>query len=224
MQALDLFLQTLQAALDPLAAFLPRLLGALIVLAAGLLAAWLLRAGVRKLLGLIRFQHLAERSGVEAFLRQASLPASLPGLVAALVYWLAILLSIAVAASLLELAVVAELLNRAALYLPNVVAAVFVLVLGILAARLVNRLLFAFLHRIRYGGALAVSTLAELAITVFAVFLALGQLLVDSVILKSAFQIGFGALALALALAFGLAGRERAAQALKSLAARRGGR
>ena len=216
MQALDLSLQTLQTVLNHLAVFLPKLLGALILLAVGLIIAKVLRAGVPKLLQFIRFQHMTERSGVEAFLRQAHMPMSLSSIIAALVYWLVILLTIAIAANVLELTVVAELFNRAVLYLPNAIGAVFVMVLGILAARFVNRLLFAFLHKIRFGNALVVSTLAELAITVFAVFLALGQLFADSVVLKSAFQIGFGALALALAIAFGMAGRERAAQLLKS--------
>lgn len=222
MPALDLSLQTLQTMLNQLAVFLPKLLAALILLTVGLIIAKVLRTGVQKLLHLIRFQHLTERSGVEAFLRQAHMPMSLSSIIAALVYWLAMLLTIAIATSVLELTVVAELFNRAVLYLPNAIGAIFVLVLGILAARFVNRLLFTFLHRIRFGGALAMSTLAELAITVFAVFLALGQLFVDSAILKSAFQIGFGSLALALAIAFGMAGRERAAQMLKSLSAKRG--
>ncbi|PKO58946.1 MAG: hypothetical protein CVU23_14535 [Betaproteobacteria bacterium HGW-Betaproteobacteria-17] len=66
-------------------------------------------------------------------------------------------------------------------------------------------------------GALTISTLAEYATIVFVVFVALEQLAIGTTLLTAAFQIGFGAIGLALALAFGLGGREWAAGVIKKL-------
>jgi hypothetical protein len=217
MQTLDVMLKPFESFLVQFSAFLPTLLGALLVLIIGWLVARAVKAGVTRLLGLVRFRQLAERSGIEAFLDQGQLHVSLASLIAALAYWLVILVTVSMAANSLGLTVVAELFNRAALYLPNVIAAVFLLIFGILAARLVNRTLFAFLNSIRFDGALVLATLAEYAVTVFAVFMALEQLQISTALLHSAFQIGFGGLVLALALAFGLGGREWAAEILKRL-------
>ena len=219
-QPLDLSLQSLQSFLNQLAQTLPSILGALAVLLVGWIIAKLAKAGINRVLFLLRFHNLAQRSGVEAFLREGGVSVSLTGLLASLAYWFVLLISIVMAANSLGLTVVANLFNQAALYLPNVVAAVIVLVLGILAARFVNRLLFAFLRNARFEGALGISTFAEYAITVFVVFMALEQLRISTALLHSAFQLGFGALCLAFALAFGLGGREWAAGILKRLSER----
>jgi Mechanosensitive ion channel, conserved TM helix len=221
MQLIDVSIQSVQAFLNQLAAFMPTLIGSLALLVVGWIMAKLTRAGIKKLLDLLQFQHLAERSGVEAFLRQGQVSVSLSGLLSALAYWFVLLITLVTVSNNLGLAVVADLFNRAVLYLPNVVAAVLVLVLGILVARLVNRALFAFLNSLRFDGALTLSTLAEYALTVFVIFMALEQLQISTTLLVSAFQIGFGAFCLALALAFGLGGREWAAGVLKRLSEQR---
>lgn len=224
MQTVDLTLHSLQIFFSQLAAWLPRLLGVLVLLALGWIIAKALRTGITRLLARLHFQQRVERSGVEAFLRQSHIKLSLSTLIAALAYWLVILITLALAASSLSLPVMAELLQRATLFMPKLVAAVLMLVLGILAARLVNRILFAFLHGIRFRAALAMSTLAELAITAFTVFLVLDQLLINKVVLYALFQIGFGALCLALAIGFGLGGREQAARILDKLIRGRDGK
>lgn len=219
-QPLDLTFQSLQSFLNQLAQTLPSVLGAMALLLVGWIIAKLVKAGVGRLLYLARFHNLAQRSGVEAFLREGGVSVSLAGLLAGLAYWFVMLITIVMAANSLGLAVVAGLFNQAALYLPNVVAAVIVLVVGILAARFVNRLLFAFLRNARFEGALGISTFAEYAITVFVIFMAMEQLQISTALLHTAFQLGFGALCLAFALAFGLGGREWAAGILKGLSDR----
>ncbi|MEW6678778.1 MAG: hypothetical protein AB1421_12735 [Pseudomonadota bacterium] len=217
---LDLTIQSLQSFLNQLAQALPSVLGALTLVLVGWIIAKLLKAGVGRVLYLLRFHTLAQKSGIEAFLREGGVSMSLTGLLSGLAYWFVMLITIVMAANSLGLTVVATLFNQAALYLPNVVAAVLVLVLGILAARFVNRLLFAFLRNARFEGALGVSTFAEYAITVFVIFMALEQLRISTALLHTAFQLGFGALCLAFALAFGLGGREWAADMLRRLSKR----
>jgi hypothetical protein len=111
---------------------------------------------------------------------------------------------------------VAELLNRVVLYLPNVLVAILVLLFGTLLARFLNRLVFAWLHGIQAPNALLLSTGMEYLVQVFAFFLAMEQLAIGTYLVTAAFSIAFGGLVLALALAFGLGGREWAGQRIRA--------
>ncbi|MFZ5484442.1 MAG: mechanosensitive ion channel family protein [Pseudomonadota bacterium] len=219
-QQLDLFVTTLQTFWAEIAMFVPKLLAALLLLGLGWLLARVLRAAVERLLKVLRFDTLAERSGLEALASAGGVNLSLSALVGSLAYWLAILVVAVSVASSLGLTTVAELLNRIALYLPNVLVAVLVLLFGTLLARFVNRLMFTWLNGIKAPNALTLSTGAEYMVQVFAFFLALEQLQIGTQLVTAAFSIAFGGLVLALALSFGLGGREWAAEKIRQWSGR----
>ena len=189
----------------------------LLLLFVGWLLANLVRTGVMKLLDVLRFDSLAEKTGIEAFLKQGNLDVSLSRLLAKLAYWVIIFIVIVTVANSLGLHMVADLFNKIVLYIPNIIVAILVLVFGVLVARFINRLVFAYLNNIGVQGALTISTLAEYGVIIFVVFVALEQLAIGTTLLTAAFQIGFGAIGLAFALAFGLGGREWAAGVIKKL-------
>ena len=219
-QQLDVFVASLTSFWTQLASFVPQLLAALVLLFVGWILANLARTGVIKLLDLLRFDSLAEKTGIEAFLKQGHVDISLGRLIANLVYWVIIFIVIVTVANSLGLHMVAELFNKIVLYIPNVIVAILVLVFGVLVARIINRLVFAYMNNIGVQGALTISTLSEYAVIIFVVFIALEQLEIGTTLLTAAFQIGFGAIGLALALAFGLGGREWAAGVIKRVAER----
>lgn len=219
-QQLDVFLASLTSFWTQLASFVPQLLAALVLLFIGWILANLARTGVVKLLDILRFDSLAEKTGIEAFLKQGHLDISLSRIIANLVYWVIIFIVIVTVANSLGLHMVAELFNKIVLYIPNLIVAILVLVFGILIARFINRLVFAYLNNIGVQGALTISTLSEYAVIIFVIFVALEQLEIGTTLLTAAFQIGFGAIGLAFALAFGLGGREWAAGVIKRIADR----
>lgn len=216
---IDLFVAALQTFWGEIAIFLPKLLAALVLLALGMVFARGLRAGVKRILDALGFGRMAERSGLEALIRQAGLDLSLAGIIAGTMYWLVLLVVAVSAANSLGLDSVAGLANKVILYLPNVVVAILVLVFGTLLARLANRLTFASLNNAKFPAALTFSTGIEYAVQVFALFLALEQLGIGTTLLTVAFTILFGGLVLALALAFGLGGREWAAGRIRDWSA-----
>ena len=213
---IDVFLTSLHTFWGQIALFLPKLLAAVVLLLLGWLAARLLRAGVRRGLEALGFGRMAEQSGLEALLRQGGVELSLAGLIAGVTYWLVLLVVAVSAANSLGLDAVAGLVNRVALFLPNVVVAILVLVFGTLFARFLNRLLFTWLNGIKAPSALALSTGTEYAVQVFVLFVALEQLEIGTRMLTVAFAIAFGGLVFALALAFGLGGREWAAERIRA--------
>lgn len=216
-QQLDVFVASFTTFWTQLAGFVPQLLAALVLLFIGWLVANLVRTGVAKLLDVLKFDTLSERTGLEAFLKQGNITLSLSQIIGKLAYWIVILVVVVMVSNSLGLHMVAELFNRVVFYIPNIIVAILVLVFGILIARFINRMIFAYLNNLGVSGALVLSTLAEYAVIIFVVFVALEQLQIGTSLLTAAFQIGFGAVGLALALAFGLGGRDWAAGVIKKM-------
>lgn len=217
-QQFDLFVTTLQAFFSEIAIFFPKLMAALLLFLIGWLFARVARAGTERLLRLTQFKSLAERSGLEAMAKSGGIQISFVGAISAIVYWLVLLIAAVSITNSLGLPALSNLINRAVVYLPNVLVAILVLVLGTLLARFVNRLLFVWLNGMKLPNALIISTGGEYAVQVFAFFLALEELSIGTHLLTAAFSIAFGGLVFALALAFGLGGREWAAGRIKAWA------
>ncbi|MDP2056734.1 MAG: hypothetical protein Q8K35_03115, partial [Thiobacillus sp.] len=184
-QQLDVFVASLTSFWTQLASFVPQLLAALLLLFVGWLLANLVRTGVMKLLDVVRFDSLAEKTGIDAFLKQGHLDLSLSRIVAKLAYWVIIFIVIVTVANSLGLHMVAELFNKVVLYIPNIIVAILVLVFGILVARFINRMVFAYLNNIGVQGALTISTLSEYAVIIFVVFVALEQLAIGTTLLTA---------------------------------------
>ncbi len=210
-QQIEIFVNSLNTFWMKLASFVPQLLAALLLLFVGWVVAKLMRAGFRQFLRVMHFDRLAEKSGIEAFLKYGEMEVSLSNLLAELVYWLVILVVVILVSDSFGLARVTELFNKVVLYIPHIIIAIIVLVFGTLLARAVNRMVFAYLKNIGVDGALTISTVTEYAIQLFVVFVALEQLGIGTQMLAMAFAITFGAVSLALALAFGLGGKDWAA-------------
>jgi hypothetical protein len=210
-QQFDIFISSLNAVIAQLADFLPKLLAALVLLFIGWIVAKLVRGGVKRLLALAHFDRLAEKTGVEEFLKHGDMHITFAGIISEVSYWLVLLIVLVTVSSSLGLTAVADLFNRVVLYLPNIIVAVLIIIFGTLLARFINRMVFAWLRNLGVDGALTISTIAEYGVQVFAVFVALEQLAIGTQMLTTAFSILFGAICLALALAFGLGGRDWAA-------------
>ncbi len=201
---------------DISAAF-PMLLAATVILVAGWLIARLVRKAAIRILRLIRVDVLAEKTGIENFLLQGGVRYTAVTLVADLLYWLIMFTVILAALNALGLQSAAGLFNKILLYMPNVIVVILVLMFGAFVARLVRAISFTYLSNIGISGADVISHVAQWAILLFVLSIALEQLSIGGQILVSAFQIGFGAFCLALAIAFGLGGKEWAASILAKL-------
>jgi len=205
---LNIFLSLLDDFWGQVATFFPKLLAVIVILFFGWLLAKAARMGVKRVLEFFRFDKFADKSGLEAFLKHGEFDLTLSGVISQVVYWLVILLFVITGANTLGLTEVADMLHQLANYLPKIIVAIVVMIFGTLLARFVNRILFAWLHSIKFEGALAISTSAEYLVQIFALFVALEQLGIGTKMLTALFVIMFGAVFLALAIAFGLGGKE----------------
>jgi hypothetical protein len=197
--------------------FLPQLLVAFVLLTVGWIVAKLLRKGVAKGLKLLRVDIAAEKAGVDDFLLRGGVKSTVVTIIADLVYWLLMFAFVITLLNILGMRAADELFNRIVQYIPNIVVALLVLIFGTLFARFMRGVTTAYLSNIGIAGAEFVGQIAQWALIVFIVSVALEQLSIGGQIVVSAFQIGFGALCFGFALAFGLGGKDWAARVLEKL-------
>ncbi len=190
---------------DELGAFLPRLVGALVLLIVGLLIAKLIAVILRRALEAASLDDAAARVGVEEHLSRAGLPSSLSRVIASAVRLALSLIVIFAALSLLGLGYLNESLNAAVLAIPKIlIAAALVLiglVLGGIARQRVERLTFQLDLPISLGQVAQVTVVAIFAIT------AAAQIAVSTAILLILVAIFLAGAMSILALAFGLGGQ-----------------
>jgi hypothetical protein len=201
---------------DQVAAFVPRLVLAFVLLVLG----WVLARFVRRLvirgLRLLKADVAAEKAGLEDFLVQGGVRFTTVTLVGSFAYWAVNLSVILAALTVLGIETAGETFARLVRHVPNVITAVVVLILGTLLGQFVGAVVRAYLANLGVTGTRAIAAIARWAVVVFVIAVSLEQLSIGGQVLVSAFQIAFGALCLALALAFGLGGREWAARVLDS--------
>lgn len=209
-------LDVLRGTWERLAVFLPRLALALILVAVGRALAGIMRRLAIRGLRMMKADVAAEKAGIEDFLVQGGVRFTTVTLVGSVVYWAVNLTVILAALTVLGIQTAGQTIDRLILHIPNVVTAVVVLILGTLLGQFVGALTHAYLANLGVAGARAIAAISRWAVVVFVMAVSLEQLSIGGQILVSAFQIAFGALCLALALAFGLGGRDWAARVLDS--------
>lgn len=217
MEQLDILVSSLREFWSQLAEVLPKVLASILLLTFGWIVAKLARKATIRVLRLLKVDVMAERSGIEDFLLRGDVKFTAVTLLGSLVYWTILFTVVLAVLNSMGLEVAAQLFNRIILYLPNVVVAVIVIIFGTQFARFVQGLAFTYLSNVGIAGAEVISFIAQYALLFFVVSVALEQLQIGGQVLVSAFQIAFGALCLALALAFGLGGREWAGQVLSRM-------
>ena len=196
-------------------AYLPQIIGAIIILALGWILARFIRYLITKILQKLQFEKLTEKAGVGELLRKGEIYRSPSNLIGLVVYWFILVLVFIAAMDALGLPVVSEALDNIFLYIPNVVAALVVLVLGFLFGNLISSVVRTAAANAEIAESEILAKTAQYSIIVFSVLIALHQLGIAQQLVTAALIIGFGAFSLALALAFGLGGRELAAEKLK---------
>ncbi len=140
-----------------------------------------------------------------------------------LAYWLVILAALMIAFNSLELAYVTDLVGRVVLFVPKVMVAVLILAFGAYFARFVGTALTTYCATSASATPRLLGRLALYAIMIFVVLIALDQLGLGDII-RQTFLIIVAAIALGLALAFGLGGQKRAAELLERWSRRQGQR
>ncbi|MHB1170286.1 MAG: mechanosensitive ion channel family protein [Longimicrobiales bacterium] len=190
--------------------FLPRLAAALGILMVGFAIAKMIERGTDLALHRIGFDRWMREGGVTEALERAGTSLDPSTVIAKLAFWTVMLLVILLGANALGIAAVSTLFAELLNYIPSVISAVLVLVLGLLLGEFVKDLVLASAGSLRAAANLA--RVAKAAIILLASFMALDQLEIAQDIVLVFFIAVVGAAALAAGIAFGLGGKDIAAE------------
>lgn len=216
-EQVQIFLESSQQFLNEIAIALPKIIGALLILLLGWIIAKLLKKAIVKLLLLVRLNTLSEKVGIEKFLKQGGLKKTAVDLIGSLFYWIIMLTVILAVFNSLQLNSAQDLFNSIILFIPNIIVALVILLFGLYAAKFIATVLSSSLKNMNDKTAEIIEKIAYFSIVIFTVFLVLGQLKIAQDIITNAFILVFGAICLAFGLAFGLGGKESAAEVLKNI-------
>jgi hypothetical protein len=215
MESVDMLLETTHEFLRQIAAFLPRLALALIVMAAGWLIAKAARFAVEKGLRAFNFNVLTERAGTDHFLRQGGMRGDTTTLFGLFAFWVVILATLIIAFNGLGLTYITDLLGRVVLFAPKLLVALLVMIFGSYFARFVGNAVHTYCEEAAIPDADLLGRIARYLIMTFVVMIALSHVEIGGDIVQKTFLILLAGVVLALALAFGIGGRDWAATMLE---------
>jgi len=203
-------------ALNAFMSFLPALLGALIVLIAGWFISGFLARLIERALGAIGLERAVDRSGIGRFIEQSGARWTVSSVIATLIKWSIFLIFIQAAASLFGMAQITAIINSVILFIPKLIVALAIVVIGSLIAKFLAGLVRGSLAEMEVGNAGLFAKLAQYAVIGFSIVAAFNQIGIAQTVVNTLLIGLIGSLALALGLAFGLGGREVAAQITRS--------
>ncbi len=204
------YLQPLEGIWESFLAFLPSLVGALLVFIIG----WFFAVGVGKLvagvLTKLKFNSFFEsESWVEA-MKKADMELDISQFIGAIVKWILIIIVLWLSVDILGFSQFAELMEEIVGYLPNVIVAALIFVVAVMVADFLSKIMIATTEKADFVHTGLAGAIVKWAIWFFAIFAILIQLGIASELLETLFEGLVYMVAIAGGLAFGLGGKDAA--------------
>ena len=198
-------------------AFVPALIGAVVVFVVG----WSISVGLGKLIAeilkKIRFNQIFEKGNWDEALAKADIKVDASAFIGAIVKWVFVVVFLMAAVEVLGLKGFAGFLGNIIGYLPNVVVAAFILVVTVIITDILEKVVRAAVESIKVGYGQVVAAIIRWSIWVFAILAILIQLRVAPSLIETLFTGLVAVIVIAAGLAFGLGGKEIASDVLRDL-------
>jgi small-conductance mechanosensitive channel len=204
------FVEPIDGFIEKVSQFLPSLMTGIVLVITGLIVAWLLKLVIVQFTRLVKVDALSERVGAAKALHGVGIREPASKLIGRLIYWVVFIPFVVMGLDAMKVPAIEKLLAEFFLYLPNVIMAAVVIVIGYLTGNFLGRT--ALIASVNAG--LAISSLLGKFVKYTVFFIALSMALEllgigkDTVLV--AFAIVMGGVVLALAIAFGHGGRAAA--------------
>jgi len=215
MDRFEVMLEPVRVFLRQMGDFLPRLAVALLVLIAGYFIAKAVKYAIVRGLRAVNFNVLTERAGIDGFLRAGGLRSDGTEILALLFYWVVILITLVIGFNSLGLDYITDLLSRVLLFVPKVMVALLILAFGAYFAGFIGHAVTAYCKKVHLQDSELLGRICQYAILVFVILIALDQVNVGGEIVRQTFLIVLAGVVFALALAFGLGGKDWASEMLE---------
>ncbi|MAG45089.1 hypothetical protein CL633_04360 [bacterium] len=208
---------SLQSLWSGVIGFLPSLLGALIVLIVGWIVAIALGRLAAQILRAFRIDQALDRIGLDKSLKKAGAKISASNIVGQIVTWFLVIVFVMAAADILSLQGVNDFLKKVLYYIPNIIVAIVILLAAVLVSNFLARLVKSSVKIAGFVSSDALSEVTKWAILIFGLLAALDQLGVAQSIINTLITGVVYMIVIAGGLAFGLGGKDQAAGFLKKL-------
>ncbi len=210
-------IQALQNLWQAFLSFIPVLVGAIIVFTIG----WFISIGAGKviteILKKVRFNQIFAKGGWKGALEKAEIKIDAAGFIGAIVKWVLAIVFLLAAVEILGLGQLAGFLGGVLSYLPNVIVAVLIFVVTVIVVDIVEKVVRVAVESIRVGYGQMVSAIIKWSIWIFAIIMILYQLGIGRPFMETLFTGLVAMLVISLGIAFGLGGKDVAAEILQDL-------
>lgn len=193
---------------------LPKILGAIVIFAIGLVLAHWIKRLVIELFRILKVEKLTKRFGIEAYLKKADIKSNFSELMALLIEWIIIFIFFIAAVDILGLSAVSTVLGNVLGYIPNVLAAALIVAVGFIIAGFAEGLVRGTLVSIDKDVAKPVGKLAKWLIILISVFAAIDQLRIAQGLINTFFQGLTYTIVLIVGLAVGLGSKDLVSRVL----------
>jgi hypothetical protein len=183
--------------------FLANIVTVLFILLAGWLISKLVKFIITKFCKVLKFDELADRIELNQLLKKGGITFKSSELIGLIFYWLGILITLVVSVNAIGVAIASDLLNRIVMYVPNIVAAIFILILGMFVATVLRNIVKTAATNAGLAQGHLLSKIVETVVIVFAVMITLETLNIAPRIVELIISIVLASFGLAFALAFG---------------------
>ena len=211
----DATMTSLAAAMALFFGAIPKIIGFALIVIIGWFVASLVAKVAASLLRTVKFNELSQRSGITDVVKKVGVDTDASGALANVAKWFIRLIALVVAFDALGLPAVSDVLRQLLMWLPNLVVALVLLVVGGLVAGALSRIVRAATTEAGFGNPGLLARVAATAVWGFAIVVAVNQIGIATALVNTLFMAVVGAVAVALGLAFGLGGRETAAEIVK---------
>lgn len=197
--------------------FLVNALLVVIILIIGWVISMAVKSLITRLLRAIKLDVLSQRIEIDNILAKGGIRYSLSELLGIVCYWLMILVTFVVAVNAVGLTAAAELLNRVVAYIPDILGAIFILILGMFVGTLLKNVVQTMAVNAGLSQDKFLGKIAEMIVIVFSGVIALEQLKIGTAVLNLTLSLFLGAVGLAIAIAFGLGCKDMAGKFIAEL-------
>ncbi len=215
------FSTTLSSILEDMASAVPKVIGAVVVLIIGWLISKIVRYVLKKVLKVAKVATISEKLNEAKLFGDTAIKIDVEKILLQFVKWVLLLVFIIIAADLAELTVISSEIASLLRYLPVLLSALVIFMVGLFAAKLIKKMLISVFESMGFAGSKLVSGIVFYILLIFVTITSLNQAGIDTSIITNNFTLILGAFLLAFALAFGLGSRDVIANLLKTFYTRK---
>ena len=203
-----LFLNSFRAFGERFMGAIPAILGAILIFLIGWLFAKLVSGAITRLLRLIKFDGLAEKAKADQYLKKANINISPSQIVGRFVYWILLLLVLITASDTLGWTTVSGELSRLMAYLPNLLTAIIIFIIGIYIASFLRDIIAGATTSLGISSGKIVSSFVFYLLFIVITLTAMKQAGIDTSIISNNLLLVLGAILIAAAISYGYASKD----------------